>query len=51
MQGTEKNRDEEIREVAYKLWQEEGYPHGYEVSALAKSRSDLAGETSSQNQI
>jgi len=31
MQGMEIGCDEEIRQVAYKLWQEEGYPHGYEV--------------------
>jgi Protein of unknown function (DUF2934) len=37
MQGTEMNRDEEIREVAYKLWQEEGYPHGYEVQHWLKA--------------
>jgi Protein of unknown function (DUF2934) len=39
MQGTEMNRDEEIREVAYKLWQEEGYPHGYEVQHWLKAEA------------
>ncbi len=39
MQGTEMNRDEEIREVAYKLWQEEGYPHGYEVQHWLKAET------------
>jgi hypothetical protein len=39
MQGTEMNRDEEIRQVAYKLWQEEGYPHGYEVQHWLKAES------------
>jgi hypothetical protein len=31
MQDTEMNRDEEIRQVAYKFWQEEGCPDGYDV--------------------
>ena len=39
MQGTEMNRDEEIRQVAYKLWQEEGYPHGYEVQHWLKAET------------
>ena len=39
MQGTEMNRDEEIRQVAYKLWQEEGYPHGYEVQHWLKAEA------------
>ena len=39
MQDTEMNRDEEIREGAYKLWQEEGYPHGYEVQHWLKAEA------------
>ena len=39
MQDTEMNRDEEIRQVAYKLWQEEGYPHGYEVQHWLKAET------------
>ena len=39
MQGTEMNRDEEIRQVAYKLWQEEGYPQGYEVQHWLKAET------------
>jgi len=39
MQDTEMNRDEEIRQVAYKLWQEEGYPHGYEVQHWLKAEA------------
>jgi hypothetical protein len=31
MQGTEMTRDEEIRQVAYRLWQEAGRPDGYDV--------------------
>ena len=31
--------DEEVRQVAYKLWQEEGYPHGYEVQHWLKAET------------
>ena len=31
MEGTQVNRDEEIRQLAYRLWQEEGCPDGREV--------------------
>jgi hypothetical protein len=31
MEGTQVNRDEEIRQLAYRLWQEEGCPDGHEV--------------------
>lgn len=31
MQGTEMNRDEEIRQLAYKIWLEEGCPDGCDV--------------------
>ena len=31
MEGTQVNRDEEIRQLAYRLWQEEGCPEGREV--------------------
>ncbi len=39
MQGTETNRDEEIRQVAYKLWQEEGCPDGYDVQHWLKAET------------
>ena len=39
MQGMEMNRDEEIRQVAYKLWQEEGCPDGYEVKHWMKAET------------
>jgi hypothetical protein len=39
MQGMEMNRDEEIRQVAYKLWQEEGCPDGYEVKHWLKAET------------
>lgn len=31
MPGTESNREEEIRQLAYRLWQEAGCPEGNEV--------------------
>lgn len=31
MPGTEANRDDEIRQLAYRLWQEAGCPEGNEV--------------------
>ncbi len=39
MQDTEMNRDEEIRQVAYKFWQEEGCPHGYNVQHWLKAET------------
>ena len=39
MQDTEMNRDEEIRQVVYKFWQEEGYPHGYDVQHWLKAET------------
>ncbi len=44
MQGMEMNRDEEIRQVAYKLWQEEGCPDGYEVKHWLKAETILLEE-------
>ena len=32
-------RDAEIRELAYRIWQEEGYPHGHEVQHWLKAES------------
>ena len=32
-------RDEQIRELAYRIWQEEGYPHGYEVQHWLKAET------------
>ena len=25
------DREEEIKEIAYKIWEEEGYPHGWDM--------------------
>ena len=35
----EVERDEQIRELAYRIWQEEGYPHGYEVQHWLKAEA------------
>ena len=39
MQDTQTNRDEEIRQVAYKLWQEEGCPDGYDLQHRLKAET------------
>jgi hypothetical protein len=39
MQGTEMNRDEEIRQLAYRFWQDEGYPDGHEVQHWLKAET------------
>jgi Protein of unknown function (DUF2934) len=41
MQRMEIERDEQIRELAYRIWQEEGYPHGYEVQHWLKAEAIL----------
>jgi Protein of unknown function (DUF2934) len=35
----EVERDAEIRELAYRLWQSEGYPHGYDVQHWLKAEA------------
>jgi hypothetical protein len=37
MQDTEMNRDEETRQLAYRLWQQEGCPDGYAVQHWLKA--------------
>lgn len=37
MPGTEPNRDEEIRQLAYRLWQEAGCPEGNDVQHWLKA--------------
>jgi Protein of unknown function (DUF2934) len=39
MQRMEIERDEQIRQLAYRIWQEEGYPHGYEVQHWLKAET------------
>jgi hypothetical protein len=49
MQGTQTNRDEEIRQVAYKLWQEEGCPDGYDVQHWLKAETIWQEEKRPEN--
>ncbi|MGH7931173.1 MAG: DUF2934 domain-containing protein [Candidatus Binatia bacterium] len=35
----EVERNEHIRKLAYQIWQEEGYPHGYEVQHWLKAEA------------
>ena len=35
----ESERDEQIRELAYRIWQEEGYPYGQEVQHWLKAET------------
>jgi hypothetical protein len=35
----EVERDEQIRKLAYRIWQEEGYPQGYEVQHWLKAEA------------
>jgi DUF2934 family protein len=39
MPGTEPNRDEEIRQLAYLLWQEAGCPEGNDVQHWLKAEA------------
>jgi hypothetical protein len=36
-QGMDVEREQEVRELAYRLWQEEGCPDGYEVQHWLKA--------------
>ena len=38
MQGTEIDRDEEIRQLAYRLWQESGCPNGSDLQHWLKAQ-------------
>src|SRR5437773_7870411 len=49
MQVAEMNRDEEIRQAAYKLWQEEGCPDGYDVQHWLKAEAIWLEENSPRN--
>lgn len=37
MEASEMNRDEEVRQLAYSLWQDDGYPDGYDVQHWLKA--------------
>ena len=39
MEGTETNRDEEIRQLAYRLWQQEGCQNGYDGQHWLKAET------------
>jgi hypothetical protein len=39
MNHMEVDRDAEIRELAYRIWQEEGYPYGQEVQHWLKAEA------------
>jgi len=39
MPGTEPNREEEIRQLAYRLWQEAGCPEGIEAQHWLKAEA------------
>jgi hypothetical protein len=39
MNHMEVERDAEIRELAYRIWQEEGYPYGQEVQHWLKAEA------------
>jgi hypothetical protein len=39
MPGTEPNREEQIRQLAYRLWQEAGYPEGDGVQHWLKAEA------------
>ena len=38
MQGTQINQDEEVRQLAYRIWQEAGSPHGADVQHWLKAQ-------------
>jgi len=39
MQGKQINRDEEVRQLAYRIWQEAGCPHGADVQHWLKAQA------------
>jgi len=49
MECKETNRDEETRQLAYKLWQEEGCPDGYDVHHWLKAETIWLEEKRPQN--
>ena len=38
MPATQPDRDEEIRQLAYKIWQEAGYPNGSDLQHWLKAQ-------------
>ena len=49
MPGTELNRDQEIRQLAYRLWQEAGCPDGNETQHWLKAETIWLEEHRSQS--
>ena len=50
MQGTEIDRDEEIRQLAYRFWQEVGSPNGYDLQHWLKAEAIWLEEHRSQSE-
>ena len=50
MPGTELNRDDEIRQLAYRLWQEAGCPDGNETQHWLTAETIWLGEHRSQSE-
>lgn len=48
MQPKEANREQEIRQLAYKLWQDAGCPHGQDVTYWLTAESLWLDEQSRQ---
>jgi hypothetical protein len=46
----EVEREERIRQIAYRIWQEEGYPHGYDVQHWLKAEAMWSEENTAQPQ-
>ena len=50
MQGREIDRDEEIRQLAYKFWQEAGCPNGSDLQHWLKAQEFWQENHRSENQ-
>ena len=51
MPGTEPNRDEAIRQLAYRLWQEAGCPEGSEVQHWLKAEAIWLDENHAPSEV
>ena len=49
MNDMEVEHNAEIRELAYRIWQAEGYPHGYDVQHWLKAEAIWQEEHRSEN--
>jgi hypothetical protein len=50
MQGTEIDRDEEVRQLAYRFWQEAGCPNESELQHWLKAEATWLQERSPKNE-